>query len=84
MAKNEEKKDGFSPVHATHPDPNTVQCSTCKYRDKAKLKFSSGTEVAIGAIKAFCEKYKKPPKSNGKPHDVLYNIQRCEFYEMEE
>lgn len=79
-----EKKDEFSPVHAAHPDPETTQCSTCKFRDKTELKFLSGNNVAVGAIRAFCDKYKKPPKSNGKPHDVLYNVIKCDFYEMEE
>ena len=79
-----EKKREFSPVHATHPDPETTQCRTCKFRDKTELKFPSCDKVAIGAIKDFCGKYKKPPKSNGKPHDVLYNVMKCDFYEMEE
>lgn len=79
-----EKKGEFSQVHATHPDPTTTQCRTCKFRDKTEFKFLSGNKVAIGAIKDFCDKYKKPPKSNGKPHDVLYNIVKCDFYEMDE
>lgn len=84
VEKTVEKKGEFSPVHAAHPDPETTQCSTCKFRDKTELKFSSGNKVAVGAIRAFCDKYKKPPKSNGKPHDVLYNVMKCDFYEMEE
>lgn len=44
----------------------------------------SGKKVAIGRIRNFCDKYQKPPKSNGKPHDVMYNISKCEFYRMEE
>lgn len=79
-----EKSDEFSPVHAAHPDSETTQCSTCKLRDKTELKFLSGNKVAVGATRAFCDKYKKPPKSNGKPHDVLYNVIECDFYEMEE
>lgn len=84
MPKQDESKDRFSPVHATHPDPETIQCRTCKFRDKAVIKFSSGSEVAIGCIRAFCDKYRKPPESNGKPHDIMYNIRKCDFYRMED
>lgn len=74
----------FDPVMGTHPDPNKIQCASCKFRDRTVLKFATGKKTNVGVIKAFCEKYPRPPKSNGKPHDVLYNLQDCEFYEMEE
>lgn len=81
---SEDKKREFSPIHATHPDPEKIQCKTCKFRDKTVMKMPSGKEVAIGRIRSFCDKYQKPPKSNGKPHDIMYNIRRCEYYRMEE
>lgn len=84
VEKTVEKKGEFGPMHAAHPDPGTTQCSACKLRDKTELKFPSGNKVAVGAIRAFCDKHKKPPKSNGKPHDVLCNVMKCDLYEMEE
>ena len=42
-----------------------------------------GKVIPVGVTKAFCDKYRNPPHSNGKPHDVLFNEAICEYYEEE-
>ena len=73
----------YSPVHGTMPDPFTCQCGTCKFRDYSKITMRSGLVVPIGVVKSFCKVFQPPPRTNGKPHEVLYNFIRCPYYRME-
>lgn len=81
----EEKQEGMQPdeMHCQAPDPETIQCKDCMYRDKSTMKLGLNV-IPVGCIKSFCEKYEKPPKSNGKPDGVLFGTLDCQFYRMEE
>lgn len=81
--KNLSVKESQSPIKGQFPDRNAIICKDCRFRDKATIKLGD-KEIVVGVTKAFCEKYKAPPKSNGKPHEVLFNNGNCDFYEKED
>lgn len=75
-------KEAQSPIKGQFPDANTILCKDCMFRDKTVVEIGD-KEIPVGITKAFCEKYEKPPKSNGKPHDVLFEDGICDYYEKE-
>ena len=82
-SKNENAKEAQSPIKGQFPNKEKIICKDCVFRDKALIELG-GKEIPVGVTKAFCEKYEAPPKSNGKPHDVLFGNGICEYYRKEE
>lgn len=68
-----------SPVKGTWPDSKNIMCKDCVYRDKTEVTLGDKV-IKVGITKAFCEKYPEPPKSNGKPHEVLFLNYNCQYY----
>lgn len=59
------------------PEFDKIKCKDCVFRRKdGKI----GKSVIHGATNAFCDVY---PKSPGKPYEVLWNNEDCEFYVSE-
>ncbi len=81
--KNDEKKmnaqEAQSPLVGQFPDRDKIICKDCIFRDKTIVTINE-KEIAVGVTKAFCQMFKEPPKSNGKPHEVLFNNEECELY----
>lgn len=80
---NKNAREAQSPIKGQFPNKNEIICKDCIFRDRTTITLGA-KEIHVGITKAFCEKYKSPPKSNGKPHDVLFNNGDCEFYAKEE
>lgn len=80
--KNPNVKESQSPIKGQFPDINNIICKDCVFRDKTTINLSD-KKIPVGVTKAFCEKYQAPPKSNGKPHEVLFNNGDCVFYQKE-
>lgn len=84
MAKeNMNAKEAQSPIKGQFPKKDEIICKDCKFRDHTTITIGS-KEIPVGVTKAFCEKYESPPKSNGKPHEILFENGICEHYEKEE
>ena len=84
MAKeNMNAKEAQSPIKGQFPNKEKIICKDCVFRDKTLIELG-GKEIPVGVTKAFCAKYEAPPKSNGKPHDVLFENRICEYYQKEE
>ena len=82
--KNENAKEAQSPIKGQFPDKEKIICKDCMFRDKTLIELGD-KKIPVGVTKAFCEKYESPPKSNGKPHDVLFEKNGiCEYYQKEE
>jgi hypothetical protein len=64
------------------PDPNKIMCKDCIFRDKTEIKVNDKI-IKCGVTKDLCRVYLGPPHDNGKPHDVLFLNDYCEFYEEE-
>lgn len=76
-------KEAQSPIKGQFPDRNEILCKDCEFRDKAIVTIGNN-KIPVGVTKAFCKKYERPPKSNGKPHEVLFENGICEYYKKEE
>lgn len=70
-------------VKVQFPDSTRIKCKDCVFRDKTEIELN-GKTFKVGVTKDFCDIYQKPPKSNGKPIEVLFNNEDCEFYVKEE
>lgn len=81
MPKNN-AKEAQSPMKGQWPNPKKIACKDCKHRDKTFVEID-GEKIFCGITKSFCDVYRKPPESNGKPHDVLFLNEDCEFFEKE-
>lgn len=67
---------------ATGVSPNylAIDCYDCVLRDKTCIEID-GKLKPVGTTRAFCDVYKK---LNGKPYEVLFGGEPCEFKETEE
>lgn len=81
--KNMSAKEAQSEIKGQFPDKETIKCKDCIFRDHTEIELGD-KKIPVGVTKAFCDMYQAPPKSNGKPHDVLFNNEDCEFYAKEE
>lgn len=72
----------FGELKGVYPDPKKIKCKDCFYRDKTKVKLGNKI-IESGITKSFCVAYPKPPDSNGKPYDVLFQNADCRFYEKD-
>lgn len=75
------EKREFSPMKATHPDPNRIQCKDCVNRDRTMVKLPSGKVIPSGITKDFCVVYSI--QDNGKPYEVLFQNAECRYYVKE-
>lgn len=76
-------KEAQSPIKGQFPNKDEIICKDCVFRDHTVINLGS-KEIPVGVTKAFCDKYEAPPKSNGKPHEVLFENGICEYYQKEE
>ena len=70
-------KREFDPIIGEHPDIDKIQCSTCKKRLEILI-----FDKNIGPANAYCKEYTKEG-TNGKPIEILFKNEKCEFYEAE-
>lgn len=63
-------------MHGSFPDPETIVCKDCAYRDKLVVELC-GKRIAAGYGKGACEKYSL------KPHAVLFNNAPCQYYQQD-
>lgn len=80
---NVNAKEAQSEIKGQFPKRDEIICKDCTFRDKTTVKIGE-IKIPVGVTKAFCQKYEAPPKTNGKPHDVLFEGGICEHYEKEE
>ena len=73
------KESAQSPIKGQFPDPKTIVCKDCIFRDKTVVNIGD-KKIFAGITKMFCDIYREPPESTGKPHGVLFNNEDCEFY----
>lgn len=76
-------KEAQSPLKGQFPNRKEIVCKDCTFRDKTTVTIGN-KEIPVGVTKSFCGKYESPPKSNGKPHEVLFENGSCEHYQREE
>ena len=74
MSKRKEERREFTPMHGSFPDPETIVCKDCAFRDKLVVELC-GKRIAAGYGKGACEKYSL------KPHAVLFNNASCQYYQ---
>jgi hypothetical protein len=79
--KDEEKRE-FDPMVGTFPDKNKIICKDCVYRDRTVVDLG-GKKLPVGITKSFCEIFLPPPKTNGKPTEVLFHGGDCKYYKQE-
>lgn len=72
-------KRELTPMKATTPDPNTIVCRDCAFRDKTIIKVGS-KEKPVGVTRAECDMFIQP---NFKPHDVLFDGANCRYHRSE-
>ena len=75
-------KEAQSEMKGQFPDRNKIMCKDCIFRDATVVKIGN-EQIPFGVTKAFCDIYPGPPKDNGKPHEVLFENGKCEFYAKE-
>lgn len=78
--KNEER---ISPIVMTKPDAGRIACKDCIFRDRTSIEVANKV-IFPGVTKGTCEIYKGPPEGVLKPHNVLFNNARCEYYMKDE
>lgn len=76
-------KEAQSPIRVQFPNPNKIICKDCVFRDHTVIDVGD-KELHVGTTKAYCDMYQKPPASNGKPHEILFEGKTCELYAKEE
>lgn len=69
-------------VKGEFPDGEKIKCKDCVFRDKTEVKVN-GKLLNPGVTKAYCEMYQGPPKDNGKPNNILFDNEDCDFYVKE-
>lgn len=75
------KKRDYGPIKGSFPNPKTIQCRDCIYRDKTVLDLGDDI-IPVGVTKDICEVY-NGEEAGHKPHDVLFNLVDCEFKETD-
>ena len=78
----DEKKREFDPMFGTFPNRKEIDCKTCVHRDHTTVELD-GKIIDVGTTKSFCAVYEQPPKTNGKPIEVLFHGVKCEYYNKE-
>lgn len=67
----------FDPIAGQFPDSKKIQCTTCKKRLSIIL---AGKD--IGPANAYCKEYTEE-ETDGKPIAVLFQNEKCKFYEKD-
>ena len=70
------KKREFDPIKGFWPDPESIMCKDCIFRDRAEIDLGS-KKIKCGITRAECEIYQKP---NYKPNAILFQKEKCEYY----
>ena len=83
MRKEERSPNFDQPMHGTWAKADEIVCKDCAFRDKTVVKLD-GVEIPVGVTKGFCKIYEKPPKTNGKPINVLFQNADCKYYRKDE
>lgn len=83
MPDNKRSENFDQPMHGSWPDPKNIICKDCAFRDKTVVKLNDKT-IPVGVTKSFCKIYEAPPKTNGKPLDILFQNADCKYYRKEE
>ena len=78
MAKDEER-DFNEPIKGHFPSMKDIICKDCAFRDKTVVEID-GKKRPVGVTKSFCAVFQPPPKSNGKPSEVLFQNGDCKYY----
>lgn len=65
-----------SPMKVQFPNPKTIACKDCIFRDKASIEVD-GETIFVGVTRDKCGKY------NGKPHEVMFLDKPCPKYRAE-
>ena len=76
-----DEKREFDPMRGTFPEQD-IPCKDCVFRDKTTIELD-GKTISVGITRSFCEVFEEPPKTNGKPIDVLFHGAKCEYYNKE-
>lgn len=79
---NEEDVRDWGPVTGCFPDRNEISCKDCVYRDKELLELD-GEDIPVGITRDTCLVF-DGDKVGYKPHDVLFGLEDCNFYEKDE
>lgn len=83
MSNREHSPNFDQPMMMQSPDANKIACKDCAFRDKTILEYN-GKIIPVGITKSFCKIYEPPPKTNGKPSDVMFINAKCKYYHKEE
>lgn len=75
MAKEESKNI----IKVQKPNAEKIACKDCLNRDKTVVEIN-GKIIAVGVTRGTCDVYKGPPDDKGKPHKVLFNNARCDYF----
>lgn len=67
----------YEPIKGQWPNPDTVKCKDCIYRDKTVLDLGDKV-ILTGVTKDFCEIYVK-----GKPREILFQNAECPHFEAQ-
>ncbi|HBL41293.1 MAG TPA: hypothetical protein DDY98_06915 [Ruminococcaceae bacterium] len=67
-----------SPMKGQWPNPNTIVCKDCAFRDKTVVDVGY-RKIYAGVTKSWCDVYEKGV-TNGKPHDILFQNAECKYY----
>ena len=81
MAEEQERRE-FDPVVGSFPDKDGISCKDCKFRDKEVLELGSRI-IPVGVARDTCSVF-DGDKVGYKPHDILFGLEDCEFYEEDE
>lgn len=74
------EKREFDPIYPSSPNPNTIKCKDCVFRDRAFIKIGEKT-IHCGVTRIECDIYTNP---DWKPHKVLYGDSDCDYYVKDE
>lgn len=69
-------EEHVTPIKGQFPNPHTVACKDCVYRDRTVLELS-GEKIYVGVTRDICYKF------GHKPPEVLFQNAPCDEYQPE-
>ena len=72
---SEEKRE-FSELKGTMPNPKTIRCRNCAFRNRDVIVVGE-KKIPCGVTRAECDIYQKP---SFKPHEIMFNDADCDYY----
>lgn len=79
MSERKHSPNFDQPMMMQKADSNKIVCKDCVFRDKRTITIDDRI-IPVGITKSFCKIYEKPPKTNGKPLDILFQNAECKYY----